>query len=90
VARYQTDSESWSGNGAYLGLVLTVANGMPLLVDLLEAILRMPAEDREKVFGDRDMVNSYRLKTCVAWYRTPSLQRTNLVNVADTIVMLER
>jgi SEC-C motif len=53
VVRYQSDSDTWCGNGAYLGLVLTVANKMPLPVDLLEAILRMPQTDREQIFGDQ-------------------------------------
>ena len=53
VARYQSDSDSWSGNGAYLGLVLTIAHRMPLPSDLLEAILQMPETDREQVFGDQ-------------------------------------
>ncbi len=53
VARYQSDSDSWSGNGAYLGLVLTVAHRMPLPTDLLEAILQMPEKAREQVFGDQ-------------------------------------
>ena len=53
VARYKSDSDSWSGNGAYLGLVLTVAHRMPLPTDLLEAILQMPQKEREQVFGDQ-------------------------------------
>ncbi len=53
LARFQSDSTSWSGNGAYLGLALTVANKMPLPVDLLDKILQMPEDDREQVFGDQ-------------------------------------
>ncbi len=53
LARYQSDSDSWSGNGAYLGLALTVAHQMPLPTDLLNAILQMPEKDREQVFGDQ-------------------------------------
>lgn len=53
LARYQRDSGSWIGNGAYLGLVLTVAHQMPLPMDLLEAILQMPEQAREQVFGDQ-------------------------------------
>ncbi len=58
VARYHIESnsgeaKSWSGNGAYLGLVLTIAHRMPVPTDLLETILRMPQADREKVFGDQ-------------------------------------
>jgi SEC-C motif/Protein of unknown function (DUF1186) len=53
LARYQADSVAWRGNGAYLGLSLTIANRMPLPADLLESILRMPQEDREEVFGDQ-------------------------------------
>ena len=53
VARYQSNSDSWSGNGAYLGLVLTVAHRMPLPTDLLETILQMPQAEREQVFGDQ-------------------------------------
>ena len=53
VARYQVDSETWSGNGAYLGLVLTIANEMPLPTDLLQTILRLPQADREQIFGDQ-------------------------------------
>jgi len=53
LARFQSDSKGWSGNGAYLGLVLIIANQMPLPTDLLETILRMPQTDREQVFGDQ-------------------------------------
>lgn len=53
VARYQADSDSWSGNGAYLGLALTVAHRMPLPTDLLETILRMPQSNREQLLGDQ-------------------------------------
>lgn len=53
LARHHSDPNSWSGNGAYLGLVLTVANRMPLPTDLLETILRMPEGDRLQVFGDQ-------------------------------------
>ncbi len=53
VARYQMNPDSWSGNGAYLGLVLTATNQMPLPTDLLETILRLPQKDREVLFGDQ-------------------------------------
>lgn len=53
IARIPSDAHSWSGNGAYLGLVLTVANKMPLPIDLLESILQLPERDRELVFGDQ-------------------------------------
>lgn len=51
--RFSREADSWSGNGAYLSLVLTVVAQMPLPVDLLEAILQMPQADREQVFGDQ-------------------------------------
>jgi hypothetical protein len=53
LARYQIESDSWSGNGAYLGLALTIAHQMPLPTDLLETILNMPERDREQIFGDQ-------------------------------------
>lgn len=53
LARYQSAPESWSGNGAYLGLVLTVANKMPLPTDLLQTLLQMPVKDREGLIGDQ-------------------------------------
>ncbi len=53
VARYQAGAESWSGNGAYLGLVLTISHRMPLPTDLLQTILRLPQADREQLFGDQ-------------------------------------
>lgn len=54
VLRFQeNDSSSWSGNGAYLGLVLTVSHSMPLPTDLLEQILLMSEEDRTKLLSDQ-------------------------------------
>ncbi len=53
VARYKDCSDSWSGNGAYLGLILTIAGEMPLPRDLLETILGMEQSDRERLFGDQ-------------------------------------
>jgi hypothetical protein len=53
MIRFKGDKDSWSGNGGYLGLVLTIVNGMPLPVDLLDSILEMPETDREQVFGDQ-------------------------------------
>lgn len=53
LARYQSNSQSWSGNGAYLGLVLTISNQMPLPMNLLETMLQLPIDDRESLFGDQ-------------------------------------
>jgi hypothetical protein len=53
MIRFNSDKDFWSGNGGYLGLVLTIVNGMPLPVDLLDSILEMPETDREQVFGDQ-------------------------------------
>lgn len=53
VNHFPGQSESSTGNGAYLGLVLTIAHNMPLPLDLLESIIRLPASDRDQLFGDQ-------------------------------------
>jgi len=52
VARYQRDSDSWCSTGAFLGLVLTIVNRMPLPGDLLQTIRQLSPTDRERIFGD--------------------------------------
>jgi hypothetical protein len=53
LAQVDRGLDAQSGNGAYLGLVLIIADEMPLPTDLVQAILGLPQHDREQIFGDQ-------------------------------------